>query len=172
MVVTHLFQVLAFLAMEPPIALEQQPIGEEKNKVFRSMLPTQPHDVARGQYTGYRQEEGVDPESESETFIALKWLIDNWRWASVPFYPPGSWWPKSIHQLIAPYAWRLPFERAWRGPIARAAPFALWVEVWVGKCGGEMSRAIHRLTTRSVQSRTRPGYYPDGAGLYLQFAAS
>lgn len=244
MVVTHLFQILAFMAMEPPTALEPAPISEEKNKVFRSMLPIQPHDVVRGQYNGYRSEEGVDPESETKTFIALKCFIDNWRWAGVPFflrtgkrmaegqriisiafreppksmfppgsgvgaqgpdhltfdladaskmslsfygkrpgpgmrldklslqfamhdtgligdvleayerlildamrgdrtlfttaegierlwqvsthlldapppvrlYPPGSWGPKSIHQLIAPHAWRLPFERAWRDP--------------------------------------------------------
>jgi glucose-6-phosphate 1-dehydrogenase len=244
MVVTHLFQILAFMAMEPPTALEPAPISEEKNKVFRSMLPIQPGDVVRGQYNGYRSEEGVDPESETETFIALKCFIDNWRWAGVPFflrtgkrlaegqriisiafreppksmfpagsgvgaqgpdhltfdladaskmslsfygkrpgpgmrldklslqfamhdtgllgevleayerlildamrgdrtlfttaegierlwevstqllespppvrlYPVGSWGPKSIHQLIAPHAWRLPFERAWRAP--------------------------------------------------------
>ena len=244
MVVTHLFQILAFMAMEPPTALEPVPISEEKNKVFRSMLPVQPTDVVRGQYAGYRNEEGVDPESETETLIALKCFIDNWRWAGVPFflrtgkkmaegqriisiafreppksmfppgsgvgaqgpdhltfdladaskmslsfygkrpgpgmrldklslqfamrdtgmigevleayerlildamrgdrtlfttaegierlwqvsthllespppvrlYPAGSWGPKSIHQLIAPHAWRLPFERAWRDP--------------------------------------------------------
>jgi glucose-6-phosphate 1-dehydrogenase len=244
MVVTHLFQILAFMAMEPPTALEPAPIGEEKNKVFRSMLPIEPAHVVRGQYTGYRDEDGVDPESETETFIALKCFIDNWRWAGVPFflrtgkklaegqriisiafreppksmfppgsgvgaqgpdhltfdladaskmslsfygkrpgpgmrldklslqfamhdtgllgevleayerlildamrgdrtlfttaegierlweismplidapppvrlYQPGSWGPKSIHQLVAPQAWRLPFERAWRDP--------------------------------------------------------
>ena len=86
MVVTHLFQILAFMAMEPPTALEPAPISEEKNKVFRSMLPIQPADVVRGQYTGYRHEEGVAAESETETFIALKCSIDNWRWAGVPFY--------------------------------------------------------------------------------------
>jgi glucose-6-phosphate 1-dehydrogenase len=86
MVVTHLFQILAFVAMEPPTALEPASISEEKNKVFRSMLPLRPADVVRGQYTGYRTEEGVDPESDTETFIALKCLIDNWRWAGVPFY--------------------------------------------------------------------------------------
>ncbi len=86
MVVTHLFQILAFVAMEPPTALEPASIGEEKNKVFRSMLPIQPGDVVRGQYTGYRDEEGIAPESETETFIALKCTIDNWRWAGVPFY--------------------------------------------------------------------------------------
>jgi glucose-6-phosphate 1-dehydrogenase len=86
MVVTHLFQVLAFTAMEPPTALEPFAISEEKNKVFRSMLPIEPHDVVRGQYVGYRDIEGVDRESETETFVALKCYVDNWRWAGVPFY--------------------------------------------------------------------------------------
>ncbi len=244
MVVTHLFQILAFMAMEPPTALAPAPISEEKNKVFRSMLPIDPKDVVRGQYAGYRGEPGVDPESDTETFIALKCSIDNWRWAGVPFflrtgkmlaegqriisiafreppksmfpvgsgvgaqgpdhltfdladaskmslsfygkrpgpgmrldkqslqfamhdtgrigdvleayerlildamrgdhtlfttaegierlwevsvpllenpppvrlYPVGSWGPKSVHQLVAPHAWRLPFERGWRNP--------------------------------------------------------
>jgi glucose-6-phosphate 1-dehydrogenase len=244
MVVTHLFQIVAFMAMEPPTALLPGPISEEKNKVFRSLMPIDPRNVVRGQYIGYRSESGVDPESETETFVALKCMIDNWRWAGVPFflrtgkrlaegkriisiafreppksmfpvgsgvgaqgpdhltfdladaskmslsfygkrpgpgmrldklslqfamhdtaligdvleayerlildamrgdhtlyttaegierlweastplletpppvrlYDPGSWGPKSIHQLVAPHAWRLPFERAWRDP--------------------------------------------------------
>ena len=86
MVVTHLFQILAFAAMEPPTSLEPTPISEEKNKVFRSLMPIQPADVIRGQYVGYRSEEGVNPESDTETFIALKCHIDNWRWAGVPFF--------------------------------------------------------------------------------------
>ncbi len=244
MVVTHLFQILGFVAMEPPTALEPTAISEEKNKVFRSMLPIMPADVVRGQFSGYRGEEGISPESDTETFIALKCTIDNWRWAGVPFYlrtgkrlaegkriisiafreppksmfppdsgvgaqgpdhltfdladvskmslsfygkrpgpgmrldklslqfamhdtglvgevleayerlildamrgdrtlfttaegierlwevstplieapppvrlyAPGSWGPNSMHQLIAPHAWRLPFERTWRDP--------------------------------------------------------
>ena len=87
MVVTHLFQVLAFTAMEPPTALEPRAISEEKNKVFRSMLPIEPHDVVRGQYIGYRDIEGVAHDSETETFIALKCYVDNWRWAGVPVLP-------------------------------------------------------------------------------------
>jgi len=86
MVVTHLFQILAFTAMEPPTSLAPGPIGEEKNKVFRSLEPVEPSDVVRGQFIGYRKEKGVDPESDTETFIALKCRIDNWRWAGVPFY--------------------------------------------------------------------------------------
>jgi glucose-6-phosphate 1-dehydrogenase len=242
MVVTHLFQVMAFVAMEPPTALEPRAISEEKNKVFRSLLPIDPADVVRGQYTGYRSEPRVSTDSDTETFIALRATVDNWRWAGVPFYlrtgkkmaegmriisiafreapksmfpqgsgvategpdhltfdladtakvslsfygkrpgpgmrleklsmqfstqetdrvgdvleayerlmldamwgdhtlfttaegieslweksepllqdpppvkpyPPGSWGPNAIHQLIAPHAWRLPFERVWR----------------------------------------------------------
>ncbi|GAA0601694.1 glucose-6-phosphate dehydrogenase [Kribbella sandramycini] len=86
MVVTHLMQVMSFVAMEPPTALEPRAISEEKNKVFRSMLPIQPTDVVRGQYAGYRAEDGVAPDSDTETFIALKVEIDNWRWAGVPFF--------------------------------------------------------------------------------------
>ena len=249
MVVTHLFQILGFMAMEAPTSLEPSPISEEKNKVFRSMLPIKPADVIRGQYTGYRTEEGVSSDSDTETFIALRCYIDNWRWAGVPFYlrtgkrlaqgqriisiafkeppksmfpagsgvsaqgpdhltfdladaakmslsfygkrpgpgmrldklsmqfamhdtghigdvleayerlildamrgdhtlfttaegierlwevsttllespppvrlyDPGSWGPNAIHQLIAPHAWRLPFERVWRDPNAVGA---------------------------------------------------
>ncbi len=86
MVVTHLFQILAFTAMEPPTALEPMAISREKNKVFRSMQPINPKDVVRGQYIGYHEEPGVAHDSETETFVALKCYIDNWRWAGVPFY--------------------------------------------------------------------------------------
>ncbi|WP_392543884.1 glucose-6-phosphate dehydrogenase [Oryzobacter telluris] len=86
MVVTHLFQILAFTAMEPPTSLEPAAISREKNKVFRSMQPIQPTDVVRGQYSGYHDEPGVAPDSETETFVALKCYVDNWRWAGVPFY--------------------------------------------------------------------------------------
>jgi glucose-6-phosphate 1-dehydrogenase len=244
MVVTHLMQVLAFMAMEPPTSLAPGPISEEKLKVFRSMRPLDPQNVVRGQYIGYRDHPDVGDHSDTETFIALKVEIDNWRWAGVPFflrtgkkmaegariisiafkepprtmfpngsgvgaagpdhltfdladqsrmslsfygkrpgpgmkleklsmqfathetgsskgvleayerlihdamrgdhtlfttangieelwakadqvvqdpppvrqYAPGSWGPNAIHQLVAPHAWRLPFERAWRRP--------------------------------------------------------
>jgi glucose-6-phosphate 1-dehydrogenase len=86
MVVTHLMQVAAFMAMEPPTALAPGAISEEKNKVFRSMKPIEPHNVVRGQYGGYRLEPGVSPESDTDTFVALKCEIDNWRWAGVPFF--------------------------------------------------------------------------------------
>ena len=86
MVVTHLFQILAFMAMEPPTALAPQPISEEKNKVFRSLRPLDVSQVVRGQYDGYRDIPGVAPDSDTETFVALRCEIDNWRWAGVPFF--------------------------------------------------------------------------------------
>jgi glucose-6-phosphate 1-dehydrogenase len=86
MIVTHLFQVLAFVAMEPPTALDPRSISEEKNKVFRAMLPVLPSHVVRGQFSGYRELEGVARDSDTETFIALHCQLDNWRWAGVPFY--------------------------------------------------------------------------------------
>jgi glucose-6-phosphate 1-dehydrogenase len=85
MVVTHLFQILAFVAMEPPTALAPEPITEEKNKVFRSLRPLDPDWVVRGQYEGYPEEVGVE-HSSTETFVALRNEIDNWRWSGVKFY--------------------------------------------------------------------------------------
>ena len=86
MVVTHLFQVLGFIAMEPPTALAPESISEEKLKVFRSLRPLDPQRVVRGQYEGYRSEEGVSADSDTDTFVALECRIDNWRWAGVPFF--------------------------------------------------------------------------------------
>jgi glucose-6-phosphate 1-dehydrogenase len=86
MVVTHLLQVLAFVAMEPPTALAPVAITEEKSKVFRSLRPIEVDRVVRGQYEGYRAEPGVSPDSETETFVALECHVDNWRWSGVPFY--------------------------------------------------------------------------------------
>jgi glucose-6-phosphate 1-dehydrogenase len=86
MVVTHLLQVLAFVAMEPPTSLAPEPISDEKNKVFRSLSQIDPQRVVRGQYEGYREEPGVAPDSQTETLVALDCGIDNWRWSGVPFY--------------------------------------------------------------------------------------
>jgi glucose-6-phosphate 1-dehydrogenase len=86
MVVTHLLQVLAVVAMEPPPSLQARALVDEKLKVFRSMLPIDPAEVVRGQYEGYRQEPGVARDSKVETFVAARVRVDNWRWAGVPFF--------------------------------------------------------------------------------------
>jgi glucose-6-phosphate 1-dehydrogenase len=100
MVQNHMLQVLSLIAMEPPVSLEAEAVRDEKVKLLKSIRPLTPEDVARqvvrGQYfagqvdgeprPGYRQEPKVNPNSNVETFAALKLFIDNWRWSSVPFY--------------------------------------------------------------------------------------
>ena len=82
----HLFQVLANLAMEPPIRTDSESIRDEKVKVLKAMSPLDPKNLVRGQFKGYRKESGVAPDSKVETFAALKLHIDSWRWRGVPFY--------------------------------------------------------------------------------------
>ncbi len=82
----HLLQVLALLAMEPPVGPESAYLQDEKAKVFAAMRPLSCASVVRGQYEGYRSEEGVKPDSTVETFAAMRFEIDSWRWAGVPFY--------------------------------------------------------------------------------------
>ncbi len=86
MIVTHLFQVLGFVAMEPPTSLEPKALGLEREKVFDSMPLLRPENVVRGQYLGYRDEDGVQVDSDTETFVAIRAFVDNWRWEGVPFY--------------------------------------------------------------------------------------
>jgi glucose-6-phosphate 1-dehydrogenase len=85
-VVTHLFQVLGFVGMEPPLALSPKSLGDEKVKVFEAMRPLEPGDVVRGQASGYRDVEGVAGNSGTETYVAGRLFIDNWRWKGVPFF--------------------------------------------------------------------------------------
>jgi glucose-6-phosphate 1-dehydrogenase len=86
MIVTHLLQVLGFVAMEPPTSFAATALLNETAKVFESLKPIRPDDVVLGQYFGYRDEPGVVPDSNVETFVAARVEIDNWRWAGVPFF--------------------------------------------------------------------------------------
>ncbi len=86
MLVTHLFQVLSVVAMEPPSRLEPGPQIDEKVKVFESMRPLTATDVVLGQYEGYTDADGVEPDSQTDTFVAARVFVDNWRWDGVPFY--------------------------------------------------------------------------------------
>jgi len=82
----HLFQVMANLAMEPPVRTDSESIRDEKVKVLKAIPPLKPEDVVRGQFCGYRDEPGVAKDSNMETFAALKLEVDSWRWRGVPFY--------------------------------------------------------------------------------------
>ena len=73
------------MAMEPPSSLSAKPLRDEKGKVFESMPAIDVRHVVRGQYDGYRDEPGVAADSQTETFVALRAEVDNWRWAGVPF---------------------------------------------------------------------------------------
>jgi glucose-6-phosphate 1-dehydrogenase len=114
MVQNHLMQVLCLAAMEPPVSFESDSVRDEKLKVLRALRPIEPHEfterVVRGQYSagsvlgihvpGYREETGVPATSRTETFVALKMFVDNWRWAGVPFYlRSGKRMPKRVTEI-------------------------------------------------------------------------
>ncbi|MDX6609591.1 MAG: glucose-6-phosphate 1-dehydrogenase [Solirubrobacterales bacterium] len=100
MIVTHLFQVLSFVAMEPPVSLSAKSLMTEREKVFESTVPLRPSDVVRGQYAGYRDEEGVAADSDTETFVALRAFVDNWRWEGVPFFMRSGKRLAETHHLL------------------------------------------------------------------------
>ena len=92
----HVMELLSFVAMEPPVSFESSAVRAEKVKVWKAIQPIHPADTVRGQYgpgrvdgervIGYREEDRVDPDSNTETFVAMKLQIENWRWAGVPIY--------------------------------------------------------------------------------------
>jgi glucose-6-phosphate 1-dehydrogenase len=82
----HLLEVVALLAMEPPVNSAAESLRDEKVKVFKATRPLRADQLVRGQYAEYRKEEGVAPESKVETYAALRLEIDSWRWSGVPFY--------------------------------------------------------------------------------------
>jgi len=115
MIQNHLLQVMAIVAMEPPAIFDSESIRNETVKVLQALRPIKGNDVAkqvvRGQYiatqvgdtqhTGYRQEKGVNPNSKTETFVAIKAFIDNWRWSEVPFYiRTGKHLPERVTEVV------------------------------------------------------------------------
>jgi glucose-6-phosphate 1-dehydrogenase len=82
----HLFQLLSNLAMEPPARMDSESMRDEKVKVLKSTRALGPADIVRGQFRGYREERGVAPNSDVETYAAVRLHIDSWRWHGVPFY--------------------------------------------------------------------------------------
>lgn len=98
----HMLQVVAMVAMEPPAHYETEKVRDEKTKVFNTVKPLEASNVVRGQYAGYRQENGVDPDSQVETYAAVRLEIDSWRWAGVPFFiRAGKSLPVTATEVIA-----------------------------------------------------------------------
>jgi glucose-6-phosphate 1-dehydrogenase len=97
----HLFQIVALLAMEPPAYQGFDAVHSAKASVFRAMRALAPEDVVRGQYLGYREEKGVAPDSDVETFCAVRLLIDSWRWSGVPWYlRSGKMLPNTAAEVL------------------------------------------------------------------------
>lgn len=86
MVVTHLMQILGIVSLEPPSRIDADSLELERTKAFEALRPLDPVRVVFGQYDGYRAENGVAPDSEVETMVALEVFVDSWRWSGVPFY--------------------------------------------------------------------------------------
>jgi glucose-6-phosphate 1-dehydrogenase len=97
----HLFQVVALLAMEPPVYQRYGSVHTEKAKVFEAMRPLKPRDLVRGQYAGYRKEPHVARNSDVETFCAVRLFIDSWRWDGVPWYlRSGKCLPETVAEVL------------------------------------------------------------------------
>jgi glucose-6-phosphate 1-dehydrogenase len=98
----HLFQVLSNLAMEPPVALDSDSLRNEKVKVLKAIPPIDEKNLVRGQFRGYRDENGVANDSQTETFAAVKLEINSWRWKGVPFYiRAGKHLPTTCTEIVA-----------------------------------------------------------------------
>jgi glucose-6-phosphate 1-dehydrogenase len=100
----HLFQVLSNLAMEPPARLDSESLRDEKVKVLKAIEPIEERNLVRGQFRGYRDENGVARDSQTETFAALKLEINSWRWKGVPFYiRAGKNLPATCTEIVAKF---------------------------------------------------------------------
>jgi glucose-6-phosphate 1-dehydrogenase len=100
----HILQVLTMLTMEPPISISSEDMQNEKIKVLSAIRDIKADDVIRGQYVGYLDEEGVAANSDTETFVAMKVFIDNWRWAGVPIYMrTGKKMPETVLEVLVEF---------------------------------------------------------------------
>lgn len=100
----HILQVLTMLTMEPPISISSEDMQNEKIKVLSAIRDIKADDVIRGQYVGYLDEEGVAENSDTETFVAMKIFIDNWRWAGVPIYMrTGKKMPETVLEVLVEF---------------------------------------------------------------------
>jgi glucose-6-phosphate 1-dehydrogenase len=110
----HMLQVVGFLAMAPPATTYREALRDELAKVFRQVRPLEPAEVVRGQFEGYRQERGVAPDSQVETFAALRLHIDSWQWDGVPFFiRAGKSLPITTTEVVVALK---------RPPLAKVAP--------------------------------------------------
>src|SRR5437016_13079637 len=100
----HLFQVLSNLSMEPPVQSDSESIRDERVKVLKAIPPIEEKDLVRGQFRGYRNENGVAKDSQTETFAGLKLQVNSWRWKGVPFYiRAGKCLPTTCTEIVGKF---------------------------------------------------------------------
>ena len=117
----HLLQILALLAMEPPLGTSAEAIRDEQAKLLKAIRPLAPGDIVRGQYEGYTKEDGVAHASDTETFVAARFFVDSWRWAGVPFIiRTGKSLPLTTTEIRAEF--QLPPQRVFS--LSEAGPLA------------------------------------------------
>lgn len=174
----HLIQVLTQVAMEPPVSADARSLRDEKVKVLRSMTPLDPAEVVRGQFVGYRDEEGVAPDSDVETFVALCAHIESERWAGVPFFVmAGKHLPVTATDVLVEFKRppRLFFTQADAAP---PHPNHLLFRLKPGErvsLSVEIKEPGDRLVSRPVEldydyDRQRDGLYEDAYARLLEDA--
>jgi glucose-6-phosphate 1-dehydrogenase len=175
----HLLQVVAHLAMEPPVGHTPAALLDEKAKVFKAIRTLSPDDLVRGQYAGYRDEEGVARDSDVETYAAVRLNLDSWRWAGVPFYlragkklattttevfvalkpPPQQVFGDAVHDTPNYLRFRLGPDKVSiaLGALAKKAGPEMAgrdVELFVCNSGGDEMDAYERLIAAALQGDT------------------
>lgn len=118
----HILQVITYLAMEPPVSGYREGVRDEQVKVMRALRPLEASDVVLGQYKGYREEPGVAPDSRVPTFAAVRFHVDTWRWANVPFIVrTGKFLDRSLTEVVVTF--KEPPQRVFEGTLPPRANF-------------------------------------------------
>ena len=134
----HMFQLMTLVAMEPPVSFHAEDVRDEKVKVLHAVTPLSADDVrqqlVRAQYLGYRDEKSVAPDSHTETFVAMRLLLDNWRWAGVPFYlRTGKRLPRRSTEISVHFK-RAPFTLFRETPVQHTNPNVLVLRIQPDEC--------------------------------------
>jgi glucose-6-phosphate 1-dehydrogenase len=166
----HLLELVTLLAMEPPADNSSESVRDEKLKVLKAVPPFDPASVVRGQYVGYRDEDGVDPDSDTETYIELTLRVENWRWAGVPFHlRAGKALATTVTECVVEFTSppRTLFDPAEAGPVEanhlrfRMKPDdAITLRLQAKAPGGEMeSRPVDLTVSSTTVTDDGPGDY-------------
>lgn len=150
----HLFQVLAYLAMDPPAGADEDAEQRERTRLLRSVRTLRKDDLVRGQYRGYRDVEGVAPSSTTETYVAMRLFIDNWRWHGVPFYlRTGKCLPTTALEAVIELRQAPPLHQIARGP---GDPAPNLVRLRLQPDSGITTEIAAKVPGRGYETRTVP----------------